>query len=302
MNKTQTQDQGIKKTKALIDAFLKHHREISPQESFNLLREIIFSGGSPEDILLTQTKQLMEHTRAVHLPFAVGTFTTGNIFYRARIIEKDKEYFHDSDLWEAPQGHANRGRLNKKSESLLYMTDALEVAKREVGVKVHDRYLIVAYQNTKQIHLTEVGKKSPIRHSKAEHIKMEFISKIFRTPNEYIYEITELIAKKLFHLSEDGWTYPSIASKGKGKNVCLDTTSKWKLNIIGAFTFIACDAPTDVLELSIDTTGNEPFKNTSGSEAMTKLFQLKEKINFIPKPKERLEPINSNPIVMVGPA
>lgn len=298
MNKTQ--DQSIKKTKALIDTFLRQHKKTTPQESFNLLRDIIFSGSAPEDILITSTRQLAQHTRSVHLPFVAGTFTTDNIFYRARVINKDKEHFHDSDLWEAPQGLASRGRLNRKSESLLYMADAPEVAKREIRVKVHDRYLLVAYQNVEQLHLTEVGTKSPIRHSKLENIKMEFISKIFRTPEEYIYEITELIAKNLFRLTEDGWTYPSIASKGK--NVCLNTTSKRKLKVIGAFTFLACDAQADILEHSIDATGSEPFEKTSGSEALTKLLQLKEKINTIPKRKERLEPINSSPIVMVGPA
>lgn len=242
----------------------------------------------------------MENTRSFHLNFVTGTFTTDNIFYRARIIDKEKKSFQYSDLWEAPKGYANQGRLNKKHESLLYIAETPDVAKREIRVKVHQRYLLVIYQNVEQLHLTEVGTKLSIRQSKIERIKTEFISKIFRTPEKYIHEITELIAKKIFHLNDDGWTYPSIISEDKRKNVCLNKNSKRKLNVIGAFTFLACDAQTDILELSIDTTGSEPLKYMSGREAMEKLLQIKEKINNIPKRKERLEPINLNHIVMLS--
>jgi hypothetical protein len=162
----------------------------------------------------------------------------GPYLYRIRPIDQSKlsiplpQMLTESDAWEPPPDKVkiDAQRLNQAGEAILYTSPKVSVALEETKVANNDIVPIIIYQIVKPIHLTVIG-MPPASHglSKDEFVKVAMITNFLRDEftryvgkeHEFLYKISETLAKKYFSIPDDihdGWEYPSMAKRG-GINV-----------------------------------------------------------------------------------
>lgn len=169
-----------------------------------------------------------------------GTYPSGTRFYRIRKLKAEdhfiplKDMSKEQDAWEPPSCCVTSlGRLNKKGESLLYTTPQMpNIAVEEMGIKDNERFCLIVYSSKVNVKVSCIGKwyNNPDL-TKDENLKMRMIhnllndifSKDVGVGTEYLYRASESITKNFFDYPQemqDGWCYPSVASK-TGYNVCF---------------------------------------------------------------------------------
>lgn len=168
-------------------------------------------------------------------------YSQGTPFFRVRKLNGSilgkinfKEY---SDFWEPPATAIKKpGRLNKIGESLLYTVPCLaEVAVQEAHINDGDFFALIKYLALKDINVNIIG--GDVNYSVSgitdeniilvndlytDFLRDEF-SRDVGEGTEYLYKISERIAKDYFDLPEsvqDAWAYSSIKDKSK-YNVCF---------------------------------------------------------------------------------
>lgn len=189
-------------------------------------------------------------------------------FYRVRPLKEThipNEYLHvESDFWNPPNECVRKqGRLNKPYESLLYTATDPVVAKLEAKINKDDFYSVIIYEAKDDIKVNCIG--APYNYSELgiddRHIMLinnrlnDFLKDEFSREvgigTEYLYKVSEMIAKDFFDLPprdiQDAWAYSSLFSKSK-YNVCFrPEIAKEKLHLRGAL--IAKNNDIDAVEV-----------------------------------------------------
>jgi hypothetical protein len=171
-----------------------------------------------------------------------NTYRKGTLFYRVRDLPESKhvcitplpEIKVEADLWNPPVDRCNNpGRLNKKGESLLYLTPNDRcIAVEEKKIEDDDNFVVIVYEAVEDIIITPIGLNPALEGLTEDECRKLSIINLFlkdeftrdvETNSEYLYAITEKITKRYFTLPNvelDGWDYPSVVDR-VSKNVCL---------------------------------------------------------------------------------
>lgn len=179
------------------------------------------------------------------------TYPEKTRFYKIRSLDVTDHFVplkamsKESDAWNAPVDLCKAGRINKEGESLLYTSPSPNVCVEEMKIEDGNRFCLIVYESVKSIKASLVGiwEDNPDL-SKDENLKMRMItnvlgdlfSKEVGKGTEYLYRVSERIAKDYFDLPrdmQDAWCYPSIAAK-IGHNVCFQPeVAREVLKLIG---------------------------------------------------------------------
>jgi len=216
----------IDKIKTYISEFRKENfKELSQKEISEKIDAILQNNRKSKIPLLRERK----------------IYEKGTLFYRVRDLPESKhvcitplpEIKEENDLWNPPIDKCKAGRLNKKGESLLYLTpNDRYVAVEEKKIEDDDNFVMIVYEAVEDIIITPIGLNPSFEGLTEEEccklsiiiffLKDEFTRNV-ETNSEYLYSITEIITKRYFGIPSnisDGWDYPSIVDLGS-KNVCL---------------------------------------------------------------------------------
>lgn len=172
----------------------------------------------------------------------MGTYSKGTPFFRIRKLKgssiPNKNLAVYGDFWEPPKSCVKvGGRLNKKGESLLYVTPGdPKVPLKELHIVEGEWYALIKYVALEQVKVNIIGGQydysaigftddTAILNNNLinDFLKDEF-SRDVGKGTEYLYKISEIIAKWYFDLPpenvQDAWAYSSIQDKEK-YNVCF---------------------------------------------------------------------------------
>ncbi len=172
----------------------------------------------------------------------IGSYPKGTLFYRVKKLcgssIPDKRFSKETDYWETPSCYLHEyGRLNRPHESLLYTCpEDPYLAIQETNIQNNDYFAVIKYKALSDIKVNIIGgtydynacgitdKKAIMIHELYnDFLKTEF-SRDVGKGTEYLYKISEMIAKNFFDLppriAQDGWAYSSVKDKGK-YNVCF---------------------------------------------------------------------------------
>ena len=230
------------------EKFLKSVDESELRRKIRRFRDMDFQNMSYEDVE-SEIINVLEYNNAFKLIPDIYTYPTGVYFYRVRKVEgfhvSDENLLNFvnldmSDFWDRPPEKMDEngyGRLNKPKESLLYTApiDALiainETKKEIIGGNI---FALIAYQSIEKIKVNIIGdyfysakfgitdeKTIRVGETYSDFLRVEFLNTVGKG-TEYLYKISERIAKKYFDLGEiqDAWAYPSAKDKTKC-NVCF---------------------------------------------------------------------------------
>ena len=128
----------------------------------------------------------------------------------------------------------------------LYTTPQMpNIAVEEMQIKDGERFCLIVYSSKVDIKVSYIGKwQNDPELNRDENLKMRMIhnllndifSKDVGEGTEYLYRASESIAKSFFDYPQeiqDGWCYPSVASK-TGYNVCFrPEVARKVLHLIG---------------------------------------------------------------------
>ncbi|WP_280570694.1 hypothetical protein [Chromohalobacter sp. 296-RDG] len=182
----------------------------------------------------------------------VGSYPRGTRFYRVRRLEQTDTKFplsgmrSESDAWNPPPHVVRKGRLNREGESLLYTTPINpKVAVEEMQIPDGDNFSLIVYEAMEEIRATTIGARCNDENlTSNEQLKLnmlnDFLAHEFTrdvgSGTEYLYDISETIAKDYFDLPrdiQDAWCYPSVADRPMF-NVCLrPEVARQKLSLVG---------------------------------------------------------------------
>ena len=181
-----------------------------------------------------------------------GNYDTGTRFYRIRPIPFNQneldQYSQIVAYWNPPVEKVNcPGRLNKIHESLLYTSTNPHTAMVEMKIQNYQNFVLIIYETIRPIKINIIGANNDIHILSEEDNKKfqlynnflrEEFTKVVPCGSEYLYRVSEFIAKCYFDLPprdvQDAWFYPSVASKG-GYNICFrPEIAKESLKLVGA--------------------------------------------------------------------
>ncbi len=168
-------------------------------------------------------------------PMSRRIYPKGTKFCRVRKLDFNQHEFTYNDFWEPPREIINAGRINKKSEQLLYMTEGeVRSPMEEIGIKSGDNFIIMFYEAKSDISFTEIGWdiiKSET-HGEIGLLIKQFLDRNFSKKGSDAYRLSEIIAKNINISKSFGWCYPSVARIG-GVNICLKVENKPMLELFG---------------------------------------------------------------------
>lgn len=154
---------------------------------------------------------------------------TNNYLYRVRLCNNNcfETMEKESDAWNPPAEVVGRGRLNSENESLLYVTENMKTAIKEMRVKDNKCFWLMVYGISNEINVVNIGgfvpeedEFSPIHKRVADFLRKEFTRDV-KTGEEHEYRVSNIIANFFYSTSinnPDGWSYPSVADVGQ---LCL---------------------------------------------------------------------------------
>ena len=170
-----------------------------------------------------------------------AVYPKGTKYFRVRKLDRENPlatFSAYSDFWEPPKHFVTKeGRLNKVQESLLYTTPGnAAVPIKEMKISDGEIFMLIEYTSKTDVKVNIIGgdydyKKLKINNKKAieghelynNFLLSEFSCEV-KEGEEYIYKISEFIAKDFFDLPprvvQDAWAYKSIKDN-KSYNVCF---------------------------------------------------------------------------------
>ena len=277
---------------------INHLTSVDPillMQRISYFRNLSIRTMSDSEIREELLKVLMWNERFMYLT-NVRQLPKGTVFFRARKLKSSiipisnfKKY---SDFWEPPSPAVKEyGRLNKPGESLLYTSlgDPL-VPLKEVHINENEWYALINYISKREVKINYIGGEYDysligINDEKAilvhelynDFLRTEF-SRDVGKGTEYLYRISEIIAKDYFDLPpvdiQDAWAYSSIHDKKK-YNVCYrPEIAHQVLDLKGAM--ICKKGPSDMIKVycvaipSVDKSSIEYYP--LGSEVQKDVF------------------------------
>lgn len=227
-------------------------------------------------------------------------FDIGQRFYRVRKLENTDMPNIDlkkvSAYWNPPQKYVRHyGRLNKPRESLLYTALNPYTAMCETNLKSGDPFVLCIYEAIKPLRFSWIGGKANYDFNGIKNKEViEFLetirqflvdefTRVIPKGQEYLYRITETIAKNYYTLPDDnGWRYPSIKHNFED-NICFHSERvMYNVKLVGAIIAIFNEEnETDPHEMtmSIEYVVIGPnmdnyysYQSKKGEEYMEKLF------------------------------
>ena len=141
------------------------------------------------------------------------------------------------DYWETnPQYLTTYGRLNKPGESLLYVSPDLYCSISEVHIQDGQPFVAIQYTAKSDIKVNMIGGEIDYERLGVQDEKVKLVHEIYNSflrdkfsrdvgkGTEYLYKVSEIIAKSYFDLPprviQDAWAYSSVQDKTK-YNVCF---------------------------------------------------------------------------------
>ncbi|MCY3958693.1 MAG: hypothetical protein OXG65_10400 [Chloroflexi bacterium] len=238
----------------LRSAFLPHVDALELHRRVSEFRKLNFREMSYQEVSEAIRRVIMFETPlGTHSVLQVngGNYPAGTKFYRVRRIPKGdhitplRSMSKVSDCWEPPGECIRIGRLNKEREPILY-TSPLDpsVAIGELRIPEGEWFSLILYEAVKDISVATIGGQPDITGlNNDDALKIEMIQGFLRDEftrdvgrgTEYLYRISEIIAKDYFDLPpamQDAWCYPSIVDKTKF-NVAFRPNMRTKLRLIG---------------------------------------------------------------------
>jgi len=240
------------------EEYRKYLDSIDPlllQERIDHFRNLNFSNLSYEEIgkeinyVISfesdgQTKAIFMRGNAV--------YPKNTMFYRARELPDDDHFTplrtvrFPKDVWNPPKEIVKMQRLNKDNESLLYTSPINpNIAIGELRLDENRNFVLAVFEAISEIKVCSIANFAiPFDLSSEQKLKHLMINDFLRHEfirdvgkgTEYLYRISEIIAKSYFDLPEifqDAWCYPSIVKK-EYVNVCFrESKAKEKLKLNG---------------------------------------------------------------------
>ncbi len=169
------------------------------------------------------------------------TYPAGTSFFRVKKLVgsnlPNERFGVKQDYWETPSKYLNTyGRLNKPGESLLYVSPDMSCAIKEMKLKYDEYFAVIKYTAADQIKVNmiggdfdydqigEISEKAKLVHEIYRNFLCDEFSRDVGKGTEYLYRISEKIAKDHFDLPprvvQDAWAYTSVQDKTK-YNVCF---------------------------------------------------------------------------------
>ena len=204
-----------------------------------------------------------------------GQYPTRTQFFRVRSIHKDdhqapfRSMSNVGDCWEPPSEIVKMGRLNKEGEPLLYTSvHDPRLAIGELKIPDGERFSLIVYEATEEVNVTGIGfDLNTSDLDQANALKVEMIQGFLRDEftrdvgrgTEYLYRISETIAKEYFDLPseiQDAWCFPSIVDK-RCFNATFRPRTRSKLRLIGVLIARAYGNDDGGVEISVDLVAKE---------------------------------------------
>lgn len=239
---------GVNKLKRNIGLFYRYHKALDIDSAYCALKDIMFYEDNAIDPKLVEAAgfDASDPVRFSPVPVVVGALLEGMHLFRARKVDSISSALEVEDFWEPPPRVIKRGRVNKPGEQMLYVADSVNTSFQEVRLIDGELSIVSIYEVIKQFEVVEIGSKNSAARTKAEKIRAKFFNDIFSAPEEYIYEISRLIANGLFSMGRNGWRYPSVRNAG-GFNYCLTIPTKPNMKLVAAFAFSAGSSKPEVV-------------------------------------------------------
>lgn len=206
-------------------------------------------------------------------------FDIGDRFYRIRKLKNinvpNSELKNVSAYWNPPRRYVRHyGRLNKPRESLLYTALNPYTAICETGLKAGDSFVLCIYEAIKPLRFSWIGGKPDYNFNGIKNknvidflettrqFLVDEFTRVIPEEQEFLYRITEIIAKKYYTSPEDnGWRYPSIKNNFED-NICfLSERVMYNLKLVGAFIAIfnkSCETDPHEMKITIKYIGLGP--------------------------------------------
>lgn len=296
-------NQGIKKLKRNIDRFYAEHKKLDKDQVKELLNDIVFYDNRTYSIgIKNKRNYIFEEPRMTEMPLNAITLLAGSYIFRTRKVTPEIiSKLQYGDFFEPPKEYVfSKGRLNEAHQSLLYSSESFSAAVDETKIINGDTFILSIFHVKENMDFTEIGATSKDNTlSKGDLHRSAFLNKIFRTPHEYIYEISALIANKFLNLdSLDGWAYPSIASQGHEMNYCILPSSKPKLSLQTSYAFYKDIDGFHITSgfLFLDGKLEKVISQSDAIESFKKLWTSVGEIKF----NTDIAPLKKHHVVMVG--
>lgn len=168
-------------------------------------------------------------------------YPKGTKFYRVKRLEgsgiPNERFSVYDDYWEtAPKFLKKYNRINKPGEPMLYVSPDVMCSIDEVKVRDENLFVVIRYTAVDEIKATiicgeynydEIGIKNYnarlVNEIYNDFLKSEFCKDVGQG-TEYLYRVSEMIAKSYFDLPprevQDAWEYSSVKDKTK-VNLCF---------------------------------------------------------------------------------
>jgi hypothetical protein len=220
-----------------------------------------------EEIMNIFNIDIIGHGKYCEFIRQIGEYVKGTTFFRVRDLPENdifiplKTLKSEQDLWAPPANIVKRQRLNRDNEPLLYTTPLLpNISIEEKRIEEGKNFILIQYEALSDISVSMIGCMPEISGlTSEENIKHKMINDFLRDEfirdvgigTEYLYKISETIAKDHFDLPPDvvhAWCYPSAFNK-MANNVCFrENVARKKLKVNG---FLICEKISliDKLEL-----------------------------------------------------
>lgn len=171
----------------------------------------------------------------------LSKYKKGTKFYRIKTLEgsniPNSRFSKYSDYWETNPTYITKcGRINKPGESLIYTSLDYICCIKELQIKPGEPFVVIRYSAKEDVKVNVIGgtydynalgitdeKQITNNEIVNDFLRNEF-SREVGEGNEYLYRLSESIAKNFFDLPprdvQDAWCYLSVKDKTK-YNVCF---------------------------------------------------------------------------------
>jgi len=178
------------------------------------------------------TNILKTNILAKYLKYSVVYLKAGSIFYRARLLTKEKSLSKE-EMGAPPNKKAVDGRANPKGISYLYLGQDVETAINEIGASAQDRVFVGTFKLKEAIeiiNLLSLSELSPFRldditqyainRNHFRQLGKEIARPVTSKDDVLEYLPTQYIVDFIKSRKYDGIQYPSTKNEG-GRNIAI---------------------------------------------------------------------------------